>query len=46
MDTMTLPTFTDVKRPDKPTFKDEDGKEVDNITKKILVLNYSMEIPT
>ena len=46
MDTMTLPTFTDVKRPNQPTFKDEEGKEVDRTTKEILVLNYCMEILT
>ena len=46
MDTMTLPTFTDVKIPDQPTFKDKDGAEVDKTQKEILVLNYSMEMST
>ena len=46
MDTLPLPTFTDVIRPDQPTFKDEEGTEVDKTQKEILVLNYSMEIST
>ena len=46
MDTMILPKFTDVKRTDQRTFKDEEGKEANNTTKEILVLNYSIEIST
>ena len=33
IDTMTTPTFTDVKRPDKPTFKNKDDEEVDETQK-------------
>ena len=46
MNTMTTPTFTDVKRPNKPTFKNKDDEEVDKTQKELLVLDYSMEIAT
>ena len=46
MDTMTTPTFTDVKIPDKPTFKNEEDEEVDKTQKELLAFDYSMEIAT
>ena len=43
---MTEPTFTMVSRPVQPILKKEEGGEINDSEHKILLLNYSIEMPT
>ena len=42
IETMTSPTFTTSKRPDEPTFKDEDGVKFSEAQEKLAIINYGV----
>ena len=44
IETTTKPTFTTNTRPIKPTLKKEGGGAVDKSVKKMLLLDYSIEV--